>query len=39
MFSKVIVGFDGSEQARDALMLGATLADRDGELIVCCVHR
>ena len=39
MFGKVIVGFDGSEQARDALMLGATLADRDGELVVCCVHR
>ena len=39
MFSKVIVGFDGSEQARDALMLGAALAGRDGELIVCCVHR
>ncbi len=39
MFGKVIVGFDGSEQARDALMLGATLVDRDGELVVCCVHR
>ena len=38
MFSKVIVGFDGSEQARDALSLGASLAARDGELIVCCVH-
>src|SRR5271155_1651534 len=39
MFHKVIVGFDGSEQARDALSLGNTLAARDGELIVCCVHR
>lgn len=39
MFGKVIVGFDGSEQARDALMLGAALAARDGELMVCCVHR
>jgi len=39
MFSKVIVGFDGSEQARDALALGAALTARDGELIVCCVHR
>jgi nucleotide-binding universal stress UspA family protein len=33
------VGFDGSEQARDALALGAALAASDGELIVCCVHR
>ena len=39
MFSKVIVGFDGSEQARDALSLGASLAAHDGELTVCCVHR
>jgi len=39
MFSKVIVGFDGSEQARDAFSLGAALIARDGELIVCCVHR
>jgi nucleotide-binding universal stress UspA family protein len=39
MFSKVIVGYDGSEQARDALCLGEALTARDGELIVCCVHR
>jgi nucleotide-binding universal stress UspA family protein len=39
MFHKVIVAFDGSEQARDALVLGATLTASDGELIVCCVHR
>jgi nucleotide-binding universal stress UspA family protein len=38
MFRKVIVGFDGSEQARDALSLGAVLSARDGELIACCVH-
>jgi nucleotide-binding universal stress UspA family protein len=38
MFSKVIVGFDGSEQARDALALAAALTARDGELVVCCVH-
>ncbi len=38
MFSKVIVGFDGSEQARDALALGAALTACDGELTVCCVH-
>lgn len=38
MFSKVIVGFDGSEQARDALVLGRVLAADDGELIVCSVH-
>jgi nucleotide-binding universal stress UspA family protein len=39
MFHKVIVGFDGSEQARDALVLGAILTASDGELVVCCVHR
>ncbi len=39
MFHKMIVGFDGSEQARDALTLGANLTASDGELIVCCVHR
>jgi nucleotide-binding universal stress UspA family protein len=39
MFHKVIVAFDGGEQARDALVLGATLTASDGELIVCCVHR
>jgi nucleotide-binding universal stress UspA family protein len=38
MFSKVIVGFDGSEQARDALSLAVALTARDGELVVCCVH-
>jgi nucleotide-binding universal stress UspA family protein len=39
MFQKVIVGFDGSERARDALVLGKALTASDGELIVCCVHR
>jgi nucleotide-binding universal stress UspA family protein len=38
MFSKVIVGFDDSEQAHDALALGGILAAPDGELIACCVH-
>jgi len=38
MFHKVIVGFDGSEHARDALALGAALTAAGGELIVCCVH-
>lgn len=38
MFDKVIVGFDGSEHARDALALGAVLTAPGGELIVCCVH-
>jgi nucleotide-binding universal stress UspA family protein len=39
IFHSVIVGFDGSEQARDALALGAALTAADGELLVCCVHR
>jgi nucleotide-binding universal stress UspA family protein len=38
MFAKVIVGYDGSEQGRDALSLGEALTARDGELIVCCVN-
>ena len=38
MFHKVIVGFDGSEHARDALALGVVLTAPGGELIVCCVH-
>lgn len=39
MFNEVIVGFDGSEQARDALTLAELLTAADGELVVCCVHR
>ena len=39
IFPSVIVGFDGSEQARDALALGAALTAADGELTVCCAHR
>ena len=39
MFRKVIVGVDGSEQARDALRLATTLTASDGEVVVCCVHR
>jgi nucleotide-binding universal stress UspA family protein len=38
MFAKVIVGYDGSKQGRDALCLGEALTARDGELIVCCVN-
>jgi nucleotide-binding universal stress UspA family protein len=38
MFGKVIVAFDGSERALDALLLGEALTDADGELFVCCVH-
>jgi len=39
MFDKVIVGFDGSEQARRALSLASALTAPGGELVVCCVHR
>lgn len=38
MFRKVIVGFDGSDRALDALSLGQALTASEGELIVCCVH-
>jgi nucleotide-binding universal stress UspA family protein len=38
MFRKVIVGFDGSDRAQDALALATALTAPDGELIVCCVH-
>ena len=34
MFSKVIVGYDGSEQARDALALGIELKDATGAELV-----
>ncbi len=39
LFSRVMVGFDGSEQAYDALSLGEALTPDNGELIICCVHR
>ena len=38
MFNKVIVAFDGSDRALDALFLAEALATSNGELIVCCVH-
>ncbi len=38
MFDRVIVGFDGSERARDALVLADALTSADGEVIVCSVH-
>jgi nucleotide-binding universal stress UspA family protein len=38
IISRVIVGFDGSEQGRDALSLGSTFASAGGsELVVACV--
>lgn len=39
VFAKVIVGFDGGEEGRDALALSRGLTALDGELVVCCVHR
>ncbi len=39
LFSRVMVGFDGSQRARDALSLGKALTADHGELIICCVHR
>jgi len=38
MFNRVIVAFDGSERALDALFLAEALTTSDGELVVCCVH-
>lgn len=35
MFTKAIVGFDGSERALDALALAESLISRDGELVIC----
>jgi nucleotide-binding universal stress UspA family protein len=36
---RVLVGYDGSEQGRDALSLGTAIADAgDAELIVACVY-
>jgi nucleotide-binding universal stress UspA family protein len=38
MFSRVLVGFDGSPRGRGALALAAALTARDGEVIVCTVQ-
>ena len=37
-FHRVLVGFDGSEPARDALVLAQRLADPDGELLLAYVE-
>lgn len=38
MFRSVLVGFDASDQGRDALALALALTAADGELVVCCVY-
>jgi nucleotide-binding universal stress UspA family protein len=38
MFPSVIVGFDASDQGRDALAFARSLTDPGGQLIVCCVY-
>lgn len=38
MFSRVLVGFDGSPHGRGAIALAAALTERDGEVIVCSVQ-
>jgi nucleotide-binding universal stress UspA family protein len=38
MFNRVVVAFDGSEHALDALFLAEALTATNGELIVCSVH-
>jgi hypothetical protein len=39
MFTKAIVGFDGSERALDAHVLAESLISRDGELLALSVCR
>lgn len=38
MYRKIVVGYDGSEQAKDALALAAQLRDEDGVVIAGCVY-
>lgn len=38
MFATIVIGFDASAQALDALALGQALAGEETELVVCCVH-
>lgn len=38
MFRSILVGYDGSRHARDALALARVLAAPDSELTLCCVH-
>lgn len=38
MFETLLVGYDGTSHARDALALARALADDGAELLLCCVH-
>ncbi|UGS34416.1 universal stress protein [Capillimicrobium parvum] len=38
MFSTIVIGFDASPQAHDALALTQALAGPATEIVVCCVH-
>lgn len=38
MLSKIVVGYDASSEARDALALARLIATEDAELLLCCVH-
>ena len=38
MFSTIVIGFDASAQAHDALALTQALAGPGTEIVVCCVH-
>ena len=38
MYRRVVVGYDGSEQAKDALALASQLRARDGVVIAGCVY-
>lgn len=38
MYRKIVVGYDGSKHARDALALASTLRADDGVVIAACVY-
>jgi nucleotide-binding universal stress UspA family protein len=38
MFSTIVIGFDASDQAHDALALAQSLASPSTDIVVCCVH-
>lgn len=39
IFTKILVGLDGTEHGMDALALAQDLLAPDGEILACCIHR